>query len=139
MAIENNTKDVILENYIKRKKKEKEKVLGDFLTREERAKKLKKLYTQAKTKPKPIPFPQSADELMDLSSWLEQLDPGGWASDEDKPMKKAGILEQELANEYWHNQHEKYLEMGGTLDFKEFMRLQLKRSEASRGGIVSLR
>ena len=127
MAIENDTKDIILDNYIKSKKKEK--VLGDFLTLEEKAKKLNKLYAQKKpVKPKPT-----------LDEWLQSIDPGGWASEEDKPIKKAGILEQELANEYWADQYQKYLEMGGTLDFKEFMKLQLNRTEASRGGIVSLR
>ena len=40
----------------------------------------KKYYTK---KPKPTPFPQSADELMNLSDWLEIIDPGGWSSPED--------------------------------------------------------
>ena len=35
-------------------------------------------------KPKPIPFPSNAQEFQDISDWLEILDPGGWASDEDK-------------------------------------------------------
>ena len=129
MAIENDSKVTFLDKYKEKLLKRHGKELGDFLTLEEKAKKLKKLYAQKKpVKPKPT-----------LDEWLQSIDPGGWASEEDKPMKKAGILEQELADEYWHNQHEKYLEMGGTLDFKEFMKLQLKRTEASRGGIVSLR
>ncbi len=72
-------------------------------------------------KPKPIPFPSNAQEFQDISDWLEILDPGGWASDEDK---RAGILEYELADEYWQEQYNQYLNNGGTLDFKNFMQQQ---------------
>ena len=79
-------------------------------------------------KPKPIPFPSDAQEFQDISDWLEILDPGGWASDEDK---RAGLLEYELADEYWRGVYDTYLKNGGTLDFKEFMQQQLKTSSAN--------
>jgi len=60
--------------------------------------------------------------------WLQSIDPGGWASDEDK---RAGILEYELADEYWRGVYDTYLKNGGTLDFKEFMQQQLKTSSAN--------
>ena len=57
----------------------------------------------------------------DTDTWLEQIDPGGWAN-EDK--KRTGILEFELADEYWQEQYNQYLNNGGTLDFKNFMQQQ---------------
>ena len=44
---------------------------------------------------------------------------------DEKIIKKAGILEQDLADEYWRGQYEKYLEGGGDLDFNGFMEIQL--------------
>ena len=84
-------------------------------------------------KPKPIPFPSNAQEFQDISDWLEILDPGGWASDEDK---RAGILEYELADEYWRGVYEEYKKKGGTLNFKEFMEEQT--STSSKNGIKSI-
>jgi hypothetical protein len=60
--------------------------------------------------------------------WLQSIDPGGWASDEDK---RAGLLEFELADEYWRGVYEEYLKNGGTLDFKQFMQEQNKTSSAN--------
>jgi hypothetical protein len=57
----------------------------------------------------------------DTDTWLENIDPGGWAN-EDK--KRTGILEFELADEYWQEQYNQYLNNGGTLDFKNFMQQQ---------------
>jgi len=45
--------------------------------------------------------------------------------EDEKIIKKAGILEQDLANDYWQEQYEKYLLDGGDLDFKGFMEIQL--------------
>ena len=54
--------------------------------------------------------------------WLESIDPGGWVDD-----KKVGILEQDLANEYWQEQFENYQNNGGTLNYQQFMQLQLQQ------------
>ena len=58
---------------------------------------------------------------LDTDTWLEQIDPSGWMH-EDK--KRTGILEFELADEYWQEQYNQYLNNGGTLDFKNFMQQQ---------------
>ena len=55
--------------------------------------------------------------------WLESIDPGGWMN-EDK--KKAGLLEYELADEYWQEQYQIYLDNGGTLNYQQFMQQQMK-------------
>ena len=44
---------------------------------------------------------------------------------DEKIKRRAGILEQELADEYWQDQYEKYLLDGGDLDFDGFMEIQL--------------
>ncbi|MDP7197938.1 MAG: hypothetical protein QF864_17360, partial [SAR202 cluster bacterium] len=38
--------------------------------------------------------------------------------------KKAGLLEYELADEYWQEQYEQYLNQGGSLNFQQFMNCQ---------------
>ena len=38
--------------------------------------------------------------------------------------KKAGLLEYELADEYWQEQYEQYLNQGGSLNFQQFMNWQ---------------
>ena len=53
--------------------------------------------------------------------WLQSIDPAGWMHED----KKAGILEQDLANEYWQTQYENYLNGGGTLNYHQFMQQQL--------------
>ena len=58
--------------------------------------------------------------------WLETINQGGWVDD-----RRAGILEYELADEYWRGVYDTYLKNGGTLDFKEFMQQQLKTSSAN--------
>ena len=78
-----------------------------------------------------------------LDDWLETVDPGGWASEEDKPVKKAslGDVEQDLANEYWEDQYHIYLDGGGLyMDFKDFMKWQLSsaENEGKNEGIVSV-
>jgi len=84
------------------------------------------------TKVAKIPvIPPKPDLVNGHSTWstdeyLEQIDPGGWVDD-----KRAGLLEFELADEYWRGVYEQYLKNGGTLDFKEFMQQQLKTSSAN--------
>jgi len=53
--------------------------------------------------------------------WLESIDPSWWLP-EDR--RRTGILEFELADEYWQEQYQIYLDGGGTLDFKNFMQQQ---------------
>ena len=60
----------------------------------------------------------------DTVTWLEEIDPGGWSSDEDK---RAGLLEFELADEYWQDQFQNYQNNGGTLNFQQFMQMQIQQ------------
>ena len=60
----------------------------------------------------------------DTDTWLEQVDPGGWSSDEDK---RSGLLEFELADEYWQDQFQNYQNNGGTLNFQQFKHMQIQQ------------
>ena len=53
--------------------------------------------------------------------WLETIDQGGWVDDR----RRTGILEQDLANEYWQTQYENYQNNGGTLSYPQYMQQQL--------------
>ena len=57
--------------------------------------------------------------------WMHSIDPAWWLPDE--PDKSSGILEQDLANEYWQEQFENYQNNGGTLNYQQFMQLQLQQ------------
>ena len=93
-------------------------------------KKVEKKVTKVAKIPVIPPKPDLMNGHSDWSTddWLQSIDPGGWASDEDK---RAGLLEFELADEYWRGVYEQYLKNGGTLDFKQFMQEQNKTSSAN--------
>jgi len=92
--------------------------------------KIEKKVTKVAKIPVIPPKPDLMNGHSDWSTddWLQSIDPGGWASDEDK---RAGLLEFELADEYWRGVYEEYLKNGGTLDFKQFMQEQNKTSSAN--------
>ena len=92
--------------------------------------KIEKKVTKVAKIPVIPPRPDLMNGHSDWSTddWLQSIDPGGWASDEDK---RAGLLEFELADEYWRGVYEEYLKNGGTLDFKQFMQEQNKTSSAN--------
>ena len=97
---------------------------GDFLTLQEKAKKLKALHAKKPVKPNiQLNNPLSNPET---DSWLELIDPGGWASPEDEG-KRAGLLEYELADEYWQSQYEDYINGGGTLTYQQFLQIQFTK------------
>ena len=97
---------------------------GDFLTLQEKAKKLKALHAK---KPKPNIQLNNPLSNPETNNFLELIDPGGWGSPEDQGKRRVGLLENELADEYWQEEYENYLNNGGTLDFKQFMQLQLTK------------
>jgi hypothetical protein len=67
---------------------------GDFLTLQEKAKKLKALHAKKPVKPNiQLNNPLSNPET---DSWLELLNSGGWSSPEDHG-KRVGLLEHQLA------------------------------------------
>ena len=64
-----------------------------------RDKKLEKYFIAEKpkpTKPKPIPFPQSADEFMELNDMLDTIDPSWWLPDEKKRVDAESLYEKYL-------------------------------------------
>lgn len=104
---------------------------GDFLTLQEKAKKLKLKALQAKAKiPVIPPKPDMPNGHSDWTTddWLETIDQGGWVDDR----RRAGILEYELADEYWQEQYQNYLNGGGTLSYQQFMQLQLTKKVSKK-------
>ena len=69
-------------------------------------------------------IPETNLDSFDWDIWLR--DKPNYIPLEDE---KAGLgdIEQDLANEYWQEQYEIYLNNGGTLDFKQFMQLELNK------------
>ena len=81
-----------------------------------------------------------------MNDWLETVDPGGWASEEDKPMKvsfKFGATsqsEEDLIGGYvddWTNAINKG-DLDPSVDFMQYINKILGRDSVSRGGIVSI-
>ncbi len=112
-----NIGDKNLEKYFNKKR-------GDFLTLEEKAKKLKALHAK---KPKPNIQLNNPLSNPETDSFLELIDPGGWASPEDQGKRRVGLLEYELADEYWQSQYEDYINGGGTLTYQQFLQIQFTK------------
>ena len=55
--------------------------------------------------------------------WMHSIDPAWWLPDE--PDKSSGILEQDLANEYWQEQFQIYQNNGGQLNYQQYMQQQM--------------
>ena len=62
-------------------------------------------------------------DSFDWDIWLRENDPDYETLQEEN--KKAGILEFELASEYWQQQYQNYQNTGGTLSYSQFMQQQL--------------
>ena len=88
-------------------------------------KKSPKYYNKKVAKKIPVipPKPDMPNGHSDWTTddWLHSIDPAGWMHED----KKAGILEQDLANEYWQTQYENYQNNGGTLSYQQYMQQQL--------------
>ena len=97
---------------------------GDFLTLQEKAKKLKALHAK---KPKPNIQLNNPLSNPETDNFLELIDPGGWASPEDQGKRRVGLLEYELADEYWQSQYEDYINGGGTLTYQQFLQIQFTK------------
>ena len=81
-----------------------------------------------------------------LDDWLETVDPGGWASEEDKPMKvsyKFGATSQKEEDligghvDDWMNEISKG-ELDPSISFMQYLDMILGRQGINRGGIVSV-
>ena len=92
------------------------------------------------------PVKPNGATTISLDDWLQSIDPGGWASEEDEPMKvsyKFGASsqsEEDLIGGHvddWTNLINKG-ELDPSVDFMKYINMILGRDSVSRGGIVSL-
>ena len=87
-------------------------------------KKSPKYYKADKTKSNgKYTMPKFNLDSFDWDIWLRENDPDYETLQEEN--KKAGILEFELASEYWQEQYQNYQNTGGTLSYPQFMQQQL--------------
>jgi len=102
-------------------KKERPKHLDnkDIYSFEDRPKKVAKKIPVLPPKPDMV----NGHSDWNTEDWLESIDPGGWMHDDKK---KAGLLEYELADEYWQEQYQIYLDNGGQLNYQQYMQQQMK-------------
>ena len=109
-------------------------------------KKYKDILIQSQGLTKGGPVKPNGQTTLSTDQWLELLDPGGWASEDDKPMKvsyKFGATsqaEEDLIGGHvddWTNLIDKG-ELDPSIDFMQYINMILGRDSVSRGGIVSL-
>tara|TARA_R100000687_G_C6364045_1_gene124790 strand:- start:20 stop:472 length:453 start_codon:yes stop_codon:yes gene_type:complete len=132
----------------------KEKFLADIRQRYEKAKEkgFKGDLREFILKIKHIGFvkggPVKPNGMTTLSTdqWLDLLDPGGWASEEDKPMKvsyKFGATSQKEEDligghvDEWMNEISRG-ELDPSISFMQYLDMILGRQGINRGGIVSV-
>lgn len=100
-------------------------------------KKIEKKVVKVAKGPKPTPngpttlTSEDWDLLINSTDFPYELFDDSWTK-----KKRAGLLEFELADEYWRGLYEEYKKKGGTLNFKEFMEEQTSTSSAN--GITSV-
>ena len=92
------------------------------------------------------PVKPNGQTTITLDDYLEILDPGGWATEDDKPKKVAfkygatSQSEEDLIGRHvddWTNLIDKG-ELDPSVDFMKYIDMILGRSGANRGGIVSV-
>ncbi len=92
------------------------------------------------------PVKPNGATTISLDDWLQSIDPGGWASEEDKPMKvsyKFGASSQSEEDligreiDEWQNLIGKG-ELDPSTTFMQYLNMILGRSGGNRGGIVSV-
>ena len=84
---------------------------------------------------------EAANKLIELEKKKMQLDPlyipdiidPELLEDELLLESSLGNVEQDLADEYWHSLYDDYLDAGGTLDFKEWLKIELEKSSKMQG------
>ena len=84
---------------------------------------------------------EAANKLIELEKKKMQLDPlyipdiidPELLEDELLLESSLGNVEQDLADEYWHSLYDDYLDAGGTLDFKEWLKIELEKSSKVQG------
>ena len=92
------------------------------------------------------PVKPNGATTISLDDWLQSIDPGGWASEEDEPMKvsyKFGASSQSEEDligreiDDWTNLIQKG-ELDPSTSFMQYLDMILGRSGGNRGGIVSV-
>ena len=134
----------------------KAKMKAEFIRRYEEAKDkgfkgdledfIKKIKTINLAYGKGGPVKPNGTTTLSTDQWLNIIDPGGWASDEDKPKKvayKYGATsqhEEDLIGSHiddWTNLINKG-ELDPSTSFMKYLDMILGRSGVNRGGIVSV-
>ena len=109
-------------------------------------KRYKDILIQSQGLTKGGPVKPNGQTTLSTDQWLELLDPGGWASEEDKPMKvsyKFGATSQSEEDligreiDEWQNLIGKG-ELDPSTSFMQYLNMILGRSGGNRGGIVSV-
>ena len=75
-------------------------------------------------------MPEINMDSFDWDIYLRENDPNYETLEEEN--KKAGILEFDLASEYWQEQYQNYQNNGGTLSFPQFMQQQLNNKVSKK-------
>ena len=75
-------------------------------------------------------MPEINLDSFDWDIYLRENDPNYETLEEEN--KKAGILEFDLASEYWQEQYQNYQNNGGTLSFPQFMQQQLNNKVSKK-------
>ena len=83
----------------------------------------KKVVDKPKSNGKYIKSPSSPMDSFDWDLWLRDNDQFYQTLEEEN--KQSGILEFELASEYWQQQYQNYQNTGGSLSYPQFMQQQL--------------
>jgi len=64
-------------------------------------------------------------DSFDWDLWLREHDKNYQTLEEENKKAGLGDIEQDLANEYWQEQYQNYLNQGGTLNYQQFMQQQM--------------
>lgn len=132
----------------------KAKMRADFLRRYEKAKEkgfkgsiedfIRRIKNMGLAKGGPVK--PNGTTTLSTDQWLNIIDPGGWASDEDKPKKVAfkygatSQSEEDLIGSHvdeWTNLINKG-ELDPSVSFMKYLDMILGRSGVNRGGIISV-
>ena len=89
-------------------------------------KKSPKYYKAEKPKPNgKYTMPKINLDSFDWDLWLREHDKNYQTLEEENKKAGLGDIEQDLANEYWQEQYQNYLNGGGTLNYQQFMQQQM--------------
>ena len=91
---------------------------------------VKKVANKKNGKYTPPPIPKDS---LDWDLWLRERPDYKTLEEEYLQESSLGNVEQDLADEYWHGLYDNYLESGGSLSFKEWLKLELDKSSKADG------